>query len=99
VLVPVSHAELHYLPLAAPVPGDGSIRLLIEGYELAVTPSACVWGRTGRPTGEQRRRRAGTGAAGFDIVEVLRGWPSGLAHSTSSGNRLSASAIGLRLAG
>jgi CHAT domain-containing protein/Tfp pilus assembly protein PilF len=40
-LVIVPHAELHYLPFAALVDGDG--RSLIERYEMAVTPSASVW--------------------------------------------------------
>ena len=40
-LVIVPHAELHYLPFAALVGGDG--RLLIERYQPTVTPSASVW--------------------------------------------------------
>jgi CHAT domain-containing protein len=40
-IVIVPHAELHYLPFAALIDGDG--RSLIERYEMAVTPSASVW--------------------------------------------------------
>ena len=40
-LVIIPHGELHYLPFAALLDGDG--RALVERYEIAVTPSASVW--------------------------------------------------------
>jgi len=40
-LVLVPHAELHYLPFAALVDGDG--HFLVERYAVAQTPSASVW--------------------------------------------------------
>jgi CHAT domain-containing protein/Tfp pilus assembly protein PilF len=54
-LVLVPHAELHYLPFAALVQGEGG-RFLVERYELAVTPSASVWLALG-----ERPARAGKG--------------------------------------
>ncbi len=42
-LVLVPHAELHYLPFAALLDGQGRGRFLVERYEVAVTPSASVW--------------------------------------------------------
>lgn len=49
-LLLVPHAELHYLPFAALADGGG--RVLVERYDLAVTPSATVWLALGdRPTG------------------------------------------------
>jgi CHAT domain-containing protein len=53
-LVLVPHAELHYLPFAALLDGDGRDRFLIERYEVSVTPSASVWlalGDRSRPAG------------------------------------------------
>jgi CHAT domain-containing protein len=47
-LVIVPHAELHYLPFAALVDGDG--RSMIERYEVAMTPSASVWVTLGERT-------------------------------------------------
>jgi len=40
-VVIIPHGELHYLPFAALVGGDG--HTLVERYEIAVTPSASVW--------------------------------------------------------
>jgi CHAT domain-containing protein/Tfp pilus assembly protein PilF len=40
-LVLVPHLELHYLPFAALLSGDG--QFLIQRYDLALTPSASVW--------------------------------------------------------
>jgi len=42
-LVLVPHAELHYVPFAALVGGEGRGRFLVERYEVSVTPSASVW--------------------------------------------------------
>ncbi|HYU89650.1 MAG TPA: CHAT domain-containing tetratricopeptide repeat protein, partial [Gemmatimonadales bacterium] len=51
-LILVPHAELHYLPFAALLDGDGRGRFLIERYDVAVTPSASVWLALGdRPAG------------------------------------------------
>ncbi len=50
-LVLVPHAELHYLPFAALLDGNG--RFLVESFEVEETPSATVWvalgARAGRP--------------------------------------------------
>jgi CHAT domain-containing protein len=56
-LVIVPHAELHYLPFAALIEGEGRVRFLVERYELAVTPSASVW----LTLGDRPPRRAATG--------------------------------------
>ena len=40
-LVIIPHGELHYLPFAALLDGDG--RPLVERYEIAFSPSASVW--------------------------------------------------------
>jgi CHAT domain-containing protein len=42
-LVIVPHAELHYLPFAALLAGDGRERFLVERFQVTVTPSASVW--------------------------------------------------------
>jgi CHAT domain-containing protein/Tfp pilus assembly protein PilF len=60
-LVLVPHAELHYLPFAALLGGEGRGRFLIERYELEVTPSASVW----LTLGERRPARSGTGVLAF----------------------------------
>ena len=39
----VPHAELHYLPFAALIGGEGRGRFLVERYQVMVTPSASVW--------------------------------------------------------
>jgi CHAT domain-containing protein/Tfp pilus assembly protein PilF len=58
-LVIVPHAELHYLPFAALVEGDG--RFLVERYEIVLTPSASVW----LALGDRRPERAVTGILAF----------------------------------
>jgi CHAT domain-containing protein/Tfp pilus assembly protein PilF len=58
-LVIIPHAELHYLPFAALVDGDG--RFLIQRYEVALAPSASVW----LALGDRRRERAVTGMLAF----------------------------------
>ena len=55
-LIVAPHAELHYLPFAALLAGQGQNRFLIERYQVLVTPSASVWLALGtrpsaRPTG------------------------------------------------
>jgi len=42
-LIIAPHAELHYLPFAALLAGQGQGRFLIERYQVIVTPSASVW--------------------------------------------------------
>ena len=54
-LVIVPYAELHYLPFAALLGGDGRERFLVERFQVMVTPSASVWlalaaRRSGRAT-------------------------------------------------
>ena len=39
----VPHAELHYLPFAALLAGEGRGQYLVERYQVMVTPSASVW--------------------------------------------------------
>lgn len=39
----VPHAELHYLPFAALLSGEGAGQFLVERYDISVTPSASVW--------------------------------------------------------
>jgi CHAT domain-containing protein/Tfp pilus assembly protein PilF len=58
-LVIIPHAELHYLPFAALVDGDG--RFLVERYEIALAPSASVW----LALGDRRPERAVTGILAF----------------------------------
>ena len=42
-LIIVPHAELHYLPFAALLGGEGRGHYLVERYQVMVTPSASVW--------------------------------------------------------
>jgi CHAT domain-containing protein len=42
-LIVVPHVELHYLPFAALLDGNGAGRFLVERYQVTVTPSASVW--------------------------------------------------------
>jgi CHAT domain-containing protein/Tfp pilus assembly protein PilF len=60
-LVLVPHGELHYLPFAALLGGEGAGRFLIERFELDMTPSASVW----LALSERRRDDAGAGMLAF----------------------------------
>jgi CHAT domain-containing protein/Tfp pilus assembly protein PilF len=52
-LVLVPHSELHYVPFAALVGGEGPGRFLVQRYEVSVTPSASVWlALSGRASGQ-----------------------------------------------
>lgn len=52
-LIVAPHGELHYVPFAALLGGEGRGTHVVERYELVVTPSASVWlalrARPGRP--------------------------------------------------
>ena len=69
-LVIVPHAELHYLPFAALVDGDG--RFLVQRYELALAPSASVW----LTLGERAPEHTTTGVLAFaprtDVLPASR---------------------------
>ncbi len=58
-LVIVPHAELHYLPFAALVDGDG--RFLVQRYDVALAPSASVW----LALGERAPEHATSGVLAF----------------------------------
>lgn len=68
-LVLVPHVELHYLPFAALLGGEGRGRFLVERYDVEVTPSASVW----LTLGERRSAATGAGVLAFaPRPEVLR---------------------------
>lgn len=56
-LVLVPHGELHYLPFAALLGGDGGSQFLVERYQLGYAPSAAVW--------LELRRRPATAGTGI----------------------------------
>lgn len=56
-LVIVPHAELHYLPFAALLGGQGRGQFLVERYQVEVTPSASIW----LALGERHRSRPTAG--------------------------------------
>lgn len=85
-IVIVPHGELHYLPFAALVDGDG--RSLIDRYEIAVTPSASVW----LALGERPRGAATAGLLAVaprpDALPASRREVAAIARSAGPGTRV-----------
>lgn len=84
VLIP--HGELHYLPFAALLDGDG--RPLVERYEIAVAPSASVW----IALGERLRTPATTGILAVaprpDALPASRREVTAIARAAGGGARV-----------